>query len=171
MTNSTWLIILGLLLAAAGILTLLHPFPASLTVELFAGWSFLVLGVLQIFAAFRAAIVEGRVWLLLIGLAMVVIGVALLRNPFAGLMALTVLIALSFIASGVFKLSVGRTIWGGSHGWAVVLSGVVSVLLGVLVLANIWPSAAVLLGVLLGIELLSNGLTLLVLGLAAKRLV
>lgn len=170
MKISTWLILLGLLLSALGILTLLHPFPASLTVELFAGWVFLILGILQVIAAFRAVTVEGRIWLLLIGLLMVLIGVGLLMNPFAGLVALTVLIAIAFIAGGLFKLTLSRAIGGGGHAWAIGISGVISVVLGVMVLANIWPSAAVLLGVLLGIEMLSSGLTLVMLGLSIKRM-
>lgn len=60
---------------------------------------------------------------------------------------------------------------GSSHGCVIGLSGAISILLGVMVLANIWPSAAVLLGVVPGITLLSNVGPLLTLRLAGKRLV
>ena len=168
MRHSTWLIILGLLLAIAGVLTILHPFPASLTIELFAGWSFLILGVVQMVNAFRARQSDGMIWLLLLGVAMALLGVALLRNPIAGLVGLTVIAAMAFIASGIFKLISGWALERNGLGWGVLLSGVISLALGIMVLVHIMPSAAILLGVLLGIELLTNGFALLFVGLLAR---
>ena len=144
MRHSTWLIILGVLLMLAGVLALLHPFPASLTIEMFAGWSFLILGVVQLVNAFRARQDDGMSPLLLLGLAMALLGIALLKNPIAGLVGLTVIAAIAFIASGLFKLIIGWALERNGLGWGVLVSGVISLALGIMVLVHIMPSAAIL---------------------------
>lgn len=168
MSNRVWLIILGILFLLGGVLTLIHPFPASLTIELFAGWAFLILGLLQVVTAIRHRAEGAALWLLLLGGVMALIGIELLRNPLGGLAALTVVVAVSFLISGLFKLFIGRMIQPGRLGWGVMLSGAVSALLGIIVLANLSTAAPVLLGVLLGVELLSTGVTALMLAAALR---
>ncbi len=157
MQNSTVLLIIGLLSIIAGILALTNPFSASLAVEQLAGWAFLILGILQAYVAFRAHGHGGRLWAMLLGLIAIVIGVALLARPMAGLVALTYILAIMFLVSGVFKLIAGFAIPLPALKWWLVLSGAVSLLLGIMILANFPQSAATILGLLLGIELLSNG--------------
>ena len=167
--NRYWLIILGVLLILGGVLTLIHPFPASLTIEIFAGWAFLVLGILQIVAAFRHRGDGSALWLGLIGALMALIGVELLRDPLAGLVALTAVVAIAFIVSGLIKLALWNGLRGTPFGWGILLSGAVSILLGIMVLTNIPMSAAVLLGTLLGIEMISSGVTTLLLASALRQ--
>jgi uncharacterized membrane protein HdeD (DUF308 family) len=168
MSNRVWLVLLGILFVLGGALTLIHPFPASLTIELFAGWAFLILGGLQIITAIRHRAEGAALWLLLLGGVMALIGVELLRNPLGGLVALTVVVAVSFLISGLFKLFIGRMVQPARLGWGVMLSGAVSALLGVIVLADLSTSAPVLLGVLLGIEMLSTGVTALIMAAALR---
>lgn len=168
MTDRFWLGLLGALFLLGGIVTLIHPFPASLTITIFAGWVFLVLGVLQIFAAFRDRSTEARIWLVLLGLVMALIGIELLADPMAGLVALTVIVAVGFLISGLVKMIIGRSIGHVGLGWGVLLSGAVSILLGIMVLANIPQSAAVLLGIMLAVELISTGVTALALAASLK---
>ena len=86
------------------------------------------------------------VMLLLLGGIMVLIGVSLLRNPLEGLVALTVVVAVAFVISGLFKLAIGRVLRPARLGWGVMFSGGVSALLGAIVLFNLSASAPVLLG-------------------------
>jgi uncharacterized membrane protein HdeD (DUF308 family) len=170
MKNSVWTLVLGLLMAVAGVLSLLHPFPASLTVEIFVGWSFVILGGLQLLGAFQNAHGSNRLWLLLFAAVTLWIGIAMLDHPLQGLIALTMLIAISLVVSGVAKVLIGWPIRSvGLGGW-VILSGVVSALLGVMVMANLLPSALTLLGVLLGIELIFDGVAIISLWHAHKSI-
>ena len=168
MTTRFWLGLLGVLFLAGGVLTLLHPFPASLTITLFAGWVFLVLGVLQVVAALRDTASQARLWMALLGVTMGLIGIELLVDPMAGLVALTVIVAVGFILSGLVKMVIGRGIAQAHLGWGVLLSGAVSVLLGIMVLAGIPQSAEVLLGVMLAVELISTGVAALFLAASLR---
>jgi membrane protein HdeD len=157
MKSSIWTLILGILMIGAGILALIHPFPASLTVVIFAAWSFIILGILQLVAAFTDAQGGNRIWLIILAAVMIWIGVALRGNPIEGLITLTIVVALSFVASGVAKLVVGWSLRSmGLGGW-VMFSGLLSVVLGVMLFGNILGAAPWVLGFLLGIELISDG--------------
>ncbi len=157
MKRSIWTLIMGLLMIAAGVLALMNPFPASLAVVVFAAWSFMILGVLQLISAFRDAKGGNRIWLILLALVMIWIGFVLRGNPLEGLVTLTIVVALSFVASGIAKLVVGWSLRSvGLGGW-VMVSGLLSVVLGVMFMGNILGAAPWVLGFLLGIELISDG--------------
>ena len=116
--------ILGILMVLAGILALIHPFPASLTVVIFVAWSFIWLGrVLQLLSAFSSTERGGRIWLILLGVVMIWIGIVLNGNPIEGLITLTFVVALSLLVSGVAKLIFGWSIRSIGLGGGVVLSG------------------------------------------------
>ena len=157
MKTSIWTLVLGLLMIAAGVLALIHPFPASLTVTLFAGWSFIILGILQIISAFTDSSGGRRILLIILGAIMVWIGWSVLGNPIVGLVWLTWAVAISFVASGIAKIVLGFQVRGSGFGIWVILSGALSLVLGVMFLGNILGTAPWLLGVLLGIELISDG--------------
>ena len=157
MKRSIWTLIMGLLMIAAGVLALMNPFPASLAVVVFAAWSFMILGVLQLISAFRDAQGGNRIWLIILALVMIWIGFVLRGNPLEGLVTLTIVVALSFVASGIAKLVVGWSLRSvGLGGW-VMVSGLLSVILGVMFMGNILGAAPWVLGFLLGIELISDG--------------
>ena len=105
MKTSIWTLLLGLLMIAAGVLALINPFPASLAVTIFAGWSFIILGILQIISGIRDTSGGTRILLVIIGAIMVWIGWEVLGNPIGGLLALAIAVAISFVASGVAKSS------------------------------------------------------------------
>jgi uncharacterized membrane protein HdeD (DUF308 family) len=87
----------------------------------------------------------------------IVVGLLLLRNPQGGLLLFTVLLLLYFLVEGMAKVIFGLSIrpfpnWG----W-VFASGVVSILLAAYLFANLRVASEVVLGVLLGIQLLVEG--------------
>jgi membrane protein HdeD len=157
MKTSFWTLVVGILMVVAGALSLINPFPASLTVTVFAGWAFIILGALQVVSAFRDAKGLSRILFLLLAVVAIWIGVLLINNPIAGLLALTVAVSLSFIASGATKLVLGWMVRSHRVGLWIMASGVLSLVLGILFMANLLGTAPWLLGVLLGIELLSDG--------------
>lgn len=153
----TLLIIVGVLSAIAGIYALMNPLPATLAATVIAGWAFLIYGILHIFAVFSATGWGGRIWAVLLGVLGVIIGIEILANPLESVITLTLAVGIMFLASGIAKVIMGFTLQVPQFRWAIVLSGVVSVILGVMIFSNFPQSAAVVLGILLGVELLSNG--------------
>lgn len=168
MSNWVVLLVVGILSVIAGLMALFNPFGASMVVTAIAGWSFLILGILQIFEGLRAEGWGGKMWSMLIGIVAVILGVNLLGEPLKGMLVLTTVVGVIFLVSGLFKLFAGFRIENPQLKWAVIFSGIISAFLGFMVLSNIPGSAVVTLGVLLGVELLSNGVTTIALALTRK---
>ncbi|MDR0808949.1 MAG: DUF308 domain-containing protein [Gemmobacter sp.] len=170
MKASTISILAGLALLAGGLVALLFPLPASLAVTVFIGAVFLVGGVSELYAGLFDAFLPGRWWMVASGLLSLVLGVWLLANPLAGLVSLTIAVAILFVLSGAGRIALSLSYRGGSSFWLVLLSGLVSIGLGVYVLANPATASPILLATLLAIELLSVGAMLLALGFALRNI-
>ena len=164
MPNRTLLVILGVLSLIAGIFALLNPFPASLAAVRLASWAFLIFGALQVIDAFTAQGWGAKFWSLILGVVAFLIGIDLLTEPLAGLIKLTMVLGVLFLVSGAFKFIVGWGIQRSELKAAVIVSGLASLLLGFIILSNFPESAATSLGILLGIELISNGVSAIALG-------
>lgn|SRR5690606_5578130 len=166
-----WLAFLGVISIIGGLLALINPFAATLTAAMLAAWIFLIFGLLHIVQTFRAQSRGGAfLWNLLIGLLMVALGLSLIFRPLEGIISLTVVVAIMFIVLGIAKLLYAfglRPLSG--WGW-VLLSGIVSLVLGIMILADLPWAAASILGILLAIELLSNGFFMLLVGLSLRNL-
>jgi len=166
--NWVFLVVLGILSIVVGVLAILNPFPASLVAVKLAGWAFLIIGGLQIAGGFRATGWGARIWALAIGVLALVAGINLLGEPLAGMVSLTIVLALLFLVSGLVKLIAAWQIKHSSYRLAVLVSGIASLLLGFIILSNFPISAVTSLGILLGVELISNGVSALALGWASK---
>ncbi|MCA0941556.1 DUF308 domain-containing protein [Yangia mangrovi] len=154
-----WMLVLGIILILGGIGAFVHPFAASLTVLTISAIAFVAAGALQLWIAFNAQASTGaRLAEAVLGLLVLAFGVFLLANPERGLVSLTWLIALFFLALGVVRIAIGFALRQRS-GWIwLVFAGLVSVVLGVLIMATLPDSAMGLLGFFLGIDLLSSGI-------------
>lgn len=169
MSNWGILVLVGILSVLAGIVALAFPLPASLTVNAFVGASLAIAGILGAIGAAREGAGSDRTWGVLLGLVTLALGVVLLAWPVQGLATLTVVAGVVFLASGVFKLMLGWNLAVPSWKWAVLLSGLLSAVLGVMMLAHLPASAMVVPGLLLAVELLAYGWGLIFLGLAWRR--
>ena len=158
--HSFWYILQSVLMILAGIMALVFPIISSVTIIIFLGWLLIFSGVLQAFSLIDARHVP-HFWLQLVSVVLsVLVGILFLRNPGAGLLALTLLLIVFFMVEGISKIIFSLTIrpfpnWG----W-VFASGMVGILLAFYLWANTPVTAIWLLGVLLGIELISEGAAL-----------
>ncbi len=159
MTNRILWILMGILAIAGGFFALANPFAASIAATTIAAWMFLFLGGLQIFAGFRVEGTGAKIWTILLGALAIYLGITILGHPLKGMMALTTMIAILFLGGGIAKVILAFSLEDKTFFWVVLLSGVASVILGVIIFAN-WPvSAVTALGILLGVELLSDGIS------------
>lgn len=167
-----WLLFLieGIVLVILGLLAILVPQIASLAVTILLGWLFLVSGVLGLVASFWARGAPGFWWSLLSAVLTIVVGVLLLGWPVAGVLSLTYLLIAFFFIEGVasvmFAVEHRREL---TNGWVwMLLSGIVTLALGVIILAGLPGTAAWALGLLVGIDMVFGGSALVAIALAAR---
>ena len=162
MKNSSKLLLVGAACLLGGILALANPFAASLATEIFLGWMFLIAGASGLAVAFTLS--DDRLGTAFVALAMILIGIFMLFNPLAGLVALTVLIAMMLLISGMLRILLARSMAGSPGFWFHLLSGGLSVVLGLALFAGFPKTAENLIGLFLGLELVLVAVALLSLG-------
>lgn len=166
-----WLVLLGALLVIGGLLLLVAPGLGGLLVTTWIAAIFIVGGIVQIIHAVSARGWRSGLWQWLSGLIYVGGGLVIALDPLVGAVALTALLALVFLIDGGFRAALAlRARPMDGWGW-MLLSGVVSIAVGVYVLFVIGtpPVSLLLLGVLAGVSFVFEGLAFLVLGLLVRR--
>ncbi len=163
-----WAAVVGVLLVILGVVAIGVPVVATLAVELLFGWLFLVGGIVQVVHLVQTRAAGGFFLKLLGALLYCAAGVLLLLFPLQGTLTLTLLIAVLFIVDGVLKISTAfhlrpMTSWG----W-VFFSGLIAFALGILIWFELPSSAAWAIGLLVGINFLISGITLVSLALAMR---
>jgi len=165
-----WYLLLaaGVIAIVGGVLALLNPLAATLTATVLAAWMFILVGIVLLAALFSEMGWGRRIWTILLGALALVVGVSILGNPLGGVLALTLVVGLAFLAEGVVKLVMAFGARDTPYFWLVLLSGAISVLLGGMVLANFPQSAATILGILLAVDLISTGVSMVALALHGR---
>jgi uncharacterized membrane protein HdeD (DUF308 family) len=165
-----WIVALGIIFMIAGVIALGSVVAATASAVLVVGIMMMVGGVMEIIAAFNAkGWGKAALWGLL-GLLYVAAGVICIMNPFAAATILTLFLGVSLVIGGVVR---GFLAWhvreaGRPWGW-VAFSAVVTLLLGLMIIAQ-WPySSFYVLGIFLGIDLIFIGSGWLGVGLALKN--
>jgi uncharacterized membrane protein HdeD (DUF308 family) len=102
--HSVLFLIPGLVMAMLGLIAAASPFIATLVVETFAGWLFLTGGFVGLAALFTTRNVPGFVWTLLSAVLAILIGAFLVWRPFAGLVTLTLALAIFFAVHGIVQI-------------------------------------------------------------------
>jgi uncharacterized membrane protein HdeD (DUF308 family) len=167
-----WVIALSICLIILGVLAIFMPVIASAFFTSMMGWLALISGIVMIIQSFRSKPVRGF-WLnLIVGIFYAIAGLYILFNLAQAVAALTFAFGILFIAEGIFTIIMAFTNRAGhSMSWLVVLNGIITLILGILVLNN-WPSSALwLIGLYVGISLLFSGVSLLAAALAARKAV
>jgi uncharacterized membrane protein HdeD (DUF308 family) len=153
-----WFLALGIGLIVLGILAMMYTSRATIASVVGLGFILLVAGAVQTFAAFQARGAGHVILYLLLGALDIIVGVVLIESPAAGALAVTLVLAVYFMFSGVFRFVYSLWAQFPMYGWAA-LSGIVSVALGVLLLAQ-WPSSAFwFLGFAVGVNFILVGVS------------
>ncbi|MCX5516053.1 hded protein [Kaistia algarum] len=165
-----WFMLLGIVFLIGGFFAIAMPLVSSIAVGIFLAAVLVVAGIFQIWQAFSVQSWTGFIWQLLIGIIMLIGGIAIYMSPATGSIALTLVIAAVFIAKGVFQIVLGFRLRP-HDGWGWILAaGIVALLVGVMILSQYPFSGLWVPGTLAGISLLFTGWSYIALGLAAKRI-
>lgn len=168
MTNWVLWLVIGGITIVGGVFALVNPFAATLSVELLVGALFLFSGLVSFLLTFQEKDWKGVLWSLFVSIASIIVGVMMLQNPLAGIISLTLAIAMLFSASGLFKILFAFSWRDSPSFWAILLSGIVSIVLAGIIFMNFPESSQVTLGILLGIDLIFYGIAFCALAFALK---
>ena len=160
----------GIVLTLFGIGAILVPWIAGLAITLLLGWLFLVGGIFGLVVTFYAREMPGFWWSLISAALTVLAGLILIARPMESLLTLTVVLTVFFVIEGVasimFALDHKREL-SDRWGW-MVAAGVFDLLVAALIFAGLPGSAAWAIGLLVGINMVVGGSSLVGMALAAR---
>jgi len=161
----------GILLVILGLAAMIVPPLASLAVTIFLGWMFLISGIAGLALTFWTRQMPGFWWSLLSAVLAVVAGIVLLVQPVEGTLTLTIVVGAYFLAEGVatimYALEHRREL---SQRWSwMLVAGLMDLLIAAVIIAGLPGSALWAVGLLVGINLLFGGASLIGVALAARN--
>jgi len=166
---------LGVLLALAGFLALLVPTVIARFAIMLWGWFLVVRGGVDLVGAFFARRQSRFLSHLITGILALVVGLLILsyvRDDETELVekVILMLIAVFLLVSGLAQMISGLLVRSEAWGW-VLISGLISVVIGVFVWRNLGDpqKTPIILGIFIGVDMISRGATWIGLGLAAKN--
>jgi uncharacterized membrane protein HdeD (DUF308 family) len=168
-----WLMLLGVLLVVCGTIAIAYPPFTSVGAVMVLGVLLIVSGAATIVSSFLTGKWSAFLLEVLVGILYVIAGMAIMDAPVASTMLLTLFIAAFFIVVGTFRIVSCLALKFPQWGWGL-LNGVITLLFGGIIYKRFTECplkvALVMIGVLVGIELLLNGWTWMMLALSLRRL-
>lgn len=154
--NWGWLLVLGIILLALGVIALLDSVLITTVSVLFFGWILIIAGIVEGIQTFRHRH-SGHMFLHVLNAVLsIIVGIMLLLNPLLGALVLTLLLAIYFTVAGIFRIIAAASIRIPGWGWAL-FNGIVTLILGILIWAH-WPSTGLwVIGLFIGIDLIVVG--------------
>jgi uncharacterized membrane protein HdeD (DUF308 family) len=165
----TWLTVTSLLFILLGLAAIIEPLVAGLAVTVLVGSLLIAGGITHIISIVRHD-GGGTVWHVALGLAYISSGLYFLSRPVIALEALTLLLAmLLFVEAGVDLVAYSAQRREPGAVW-LLGNALITALLGTLIAMH-WPAMSVwVIGTMLGLNLLTTGVSRLMLGLEARRI-
>ena len=167
--KSGWIVALGVIYVIVGFIALGSIMMATVASVLVVGIMMIVAGVVELINAFQIkSWGKFLIWALL-GLLYIVAGFVTFENPLFAAAVLTLMLGASLVASGIVRIFLAFSMKRETPWIWVALSGAITLLLGLIILAR-WPVNSVyILGLFLGIDLIMAGTAWIWLGFGLRR--
>jgi uncharacterized membrane protein HdeD (DUF308 family) len=183
-----WLLALGILMAALGVIGLGMTYWLTLVAVFWFGALAIVGGVAQLFDAVHHKGWQGIAWHIVIGVIYILAGVVLIAMPVSSAFWLTLFLAAALVVIGLFRSVLAFQMRGPRGFWLwVLLSGIISIVLGVMIYGTVVPPDAQALataegqlawvkswgwviGLFVALELIMEGAALIAIAMATKTL-
>lgn len=169
--SSKRLMIFGILSLIFGIAGTFMSTAMTVTTMLILGIFVIIIGSIFLIESFSAPEWKGKLFGLLISILYIILGVIILNDPAASAISFTLFIALVLIVIGIiraiiaFKVKNELKIWG-----FILISGLFSILLGVMIYKE-WPESGLwVIGLLISIELAIQGMNAIFLSQTMKNI-
>lgn len=164
-----WILGIGVLLLVMGFVALGTEIVATVASVWLVGVAMAVAGIGEIVHALRMRSWGRSILWLILGVLYTLAGIFFIMQPLQGAVVLTLLLGASLVASGLLRIVLAFQMKQGTPWVMVALSGVITALLGVIVLAQ-WPTSSLwVLGLFLAIDLIFAGVSWIMMGLALRR--
>lgn len=154
-----WFLVAGIVLMLLGATCIVKSQTATTFSILALGWVLAISGVVWLVGAFQTWTWGGFFVYLLNAIIRGVTGYLLIRHPDAGAEGVTMVLAALFIVGGLFRAVAAGKIQFPRWGWTV-FAGLVSVALGVYLLATWKATSTFFIGLVIGIDLVFDGASL-----------
>jgi uncharacterized membrane protein HdeD (DUF308 family) len=165
-----WSIVVSVLMIVAGLLAVVLPEISGIAITFLLAWLMLVMGCAHLAYTWHRRHRGGIWWGLLLGILYIATGIFIFLDPAAGLKVLTLLLGAYLLLESalVFSLAFSSHAHKG-RGW-LMFDGLVALILGFIVLLT-WPRSALwVIGTLVGISMIFNGISRLMLAMATHGL-
>jgi len=168
-SNWGWIVALGVIYIIVGVVALGSVVTATVVSVYLVGLMMILAGVTEVIGSFLFKSWGRFLLWLLIGILYIVAGVAAFQNPQLAAALLTLILGVSLLFSGLIKIVMAFAA-NQERSWVwVALSGVITAILGGIILAR-WPvSSLYILGVFLGVNLIFSGAAWVGFGLSLRR--
>jgi uncharacterized membrane protein HdeD (DUF308 family) len=162
-------LLMGIILIVLGAVAVASPAVAGTAVVYVIGALLLLAGAVQAVHGLRSAGWSEKIVPLVMGIITALAGIAVLAHPLLGLAVLALVLAVFFIVEGVWKI-VASFSFRPVRGWlAMLISGALALVLGILIWQQ-WPLSGLwAVGVLVGVDLLSTGASLVLLSMTIRQ--
>jgi len=163
--RSTWLTIEGVLLILLGIFALLSPLFAGIALALTLGILLVVAGAVGLISAFAGRAHSHQGWSLVSAIIALVVGLLLLVSPLSGAVAITLVIGAYLVLDGISLIGLSLDHRRrGDRAWAwLLVAGIVDIILAAFIVMLTGAGSAVLIGFIVGLDLIVAGVALLML--------
>ncbi len=167
-----WFLLLGVLLVVLGTAAIVFPlFTVGMTLGAMVvlGVMLMAAGIATIIGAFWAGQWSGLLLQLLVGILYLWCGYIAADRPGRAALAVTLFLAALFIVLGLFRIVAALVVKFPQWGWSL-LNGVVTFLAGVVIYRHAPLDALWVIGLLIGLEMILHGWTWIMLATAVRRI-
>jgi uncharacterized membrane protein HdeD (DUF308 family) len=166
--HRTWFLVLGVALIVLGSIAIGSSELMTVVSVLLFGWLLIFAGLFQIVHGFARRAWGGFFINMMAGLLYAVTGLLMISHPGIAAITLTLIIAMLFIVAGTFRIFVAFSTAIHHRAW-LVLNGAISLILGFCILDS-WPVSGLwVIGLFIGIDMIFDGWTEVMLALSSGR--
>jgi len=164
-----WMMIWGIVMLICGIAAIALPWASGIGVVIVVAWVILFAAVSHLVFAFHTHGVGGVLWQILLALIYGAAGVFMLMNPLAGLVTLTLVLAIFLLIEAALETALYFQVRGKVNAGWILFDAIVTLILAILIWSQ-WPSSALwFIGTIIGVSLIFSGISRLSLASAMRR--
>jgi uncharacterized membrane protein HdeD (DUF308 family) len=166
-----WAVLIeGLLLLVLGAIAITAPFLAGLVITVVVGWLLIFAGLVGLWTSWSMRRVKGVAWAIVSSLVVIVAGLAFFAWPIGGLISLTLVLGAYLTIDGITTVILAlqhRRAETKNWGW-LLMNGILDLLLATAIIMLQPSITAWLVGVIVGVDLVFAGISMIAMGWSAK---